>query len=205
MLTVVRCREILGADCRLSDAEVEQLRDFVYGFADLALRVARENHDEGRSWNSRRQRWEERQAERLPGGRLLPGVQPRAAQGPEPGDAVEGVHRLLPFPGDGGGGGLRGAGRVGKHDRPDAAPADADLLPDAPGADPLPGGLHAGPLRAEPVRPPRLEGVSPEARDHAAGGGAADRRLGDREADGRHPGGVQRVRQQRPPGALPSI
>ena len=49
MLTVVRCREILGADCRLTDAEVEKLRDVVYGFADIALRIARESHDEGRS------------------------------------------------------------------------------------------------------------------------------------------------------------
>ena len=29
MLTVGRCREILGADCRLTDAEVEKLRDVV--------------------------------------------------------------------------------------------------------------------------------------------------------------------------------
>ncbi len=42
MLTVARCREILGDDYRLTDAEVEELRDFVYGFADIALRIARE-------------------------------------------------------------------------------------------------------------------------------------------------------------------
>src|SRR5574338_263625 len=111
MLTVARCREILGDDDRLTDAEVEELRDFVYGFADIALRIAREKHAEGRGWNFREHRWEERAAQRLPGGGVLPRLEPRPAEGPEPRDPIAGLHRLLPFPGDGSSGGLRGAGR----------------------------------------------------------------------------------------------
>src|ERR1044072_1026429 len=123
MLNVARCREILGPDSTLSDAEVEELRDLVYGFADIALRIAREKHDEGCGWNSREQRWEERPAERRQGGRLLPRLQLRAVEGPEPGDSGTGLHRLLPHSGHGGGGDLRGAGGVGEHDGPHRAPA----------------------------------------------------------------------------------
>lgn len=37
MLTIQRCREILGKDCALSDAELENLRDQLYGLADVAV------------------------------------------------------------------------------------------------------------------------------------------------------------------------
>src|SRR5947209_4424134 len=124
MLSVARCREILGRDSTLSDAEVEELRDLVYGFADIALRIAREKHDEGCGWNSREQRWEERAAKRLQGGALLPRLQPRPAEGSEPRDPGAGLHRVLPLPGHRGGGSLRGAGGVGEHDGPHRASED---------------------------------------------------------------------------------
>lgn len=37
MLTLKRCREILGKDCTLTDEELEMLRDQLYVIADLAL------------------------------------------------------------------------------------------------------------------------------------------------------------------------
>lgn len=36
MLTVERCREILGDDCTMSDAELELFRDQLHGLADVA-------------------------------------------------------------------------------------------------------------------------------------------------------------------------
>ena len=36
MLKLERCREILGDDCRLSDAELQLLLDQLYGLADVA-------------------------------------------------------------------------------------------------------------------------------------------------------------------------
>ena len=37
MLTLEKCREILGDDCPKSDAELELLRDQLYGLADVAV------------------------------------------------------------------------------------------------------------------------------------------------------------------------
>ncbi|MBM3859221.1 MAG: hypothetical protein FJ395_06180 [Verrucomicrobia bacterium] len=37
MLTLERCREILGKECTLSDSELELLRDQLYGLADVAV------------------------------------------------------------------------------------------------------------------------------------------------------------------------
>lgn len=37
MLTLQKCRSLLGADCKLTDAELEQLRQELYGFADVAV------------------------------------------------------------------------------------------------------------------------------------------------------------------------
>ena len=58
MLTLDRCRDILGTRCRLSDQELEELRDHVYAFADIALRIAKEKHADGLRWNSERKGWE---------------------------------------------------------------------------------------------------------------------------------------------------
>lgn len=40
MLSLNRCREILGADERLSDQEVEHVRGQLYAFAEVAVSVA---------------------------------------------------------------------------------------------------------------------------------------------------------------------
>lgn len=37
MLTLQRCRSLLGIDCKLTDAELEQLRQELYAYADIAL------------------------------------------------------------------------------------------------------------------------------------------------------------------------
>jgi hypothetical protein len=37
MLSLERCREILGSDCPKSDAELEKLRDQLYGLARVAV------------------------------------------------------------------------------------------------------------------------------------------------------------------------
>jgi hypothetical protein len=37
VLTIKRCREILGADCKLTDEEVEALRDQLYVVAEVTL------------------------------------------------------------------------------------------------------------------------------------------------------------------------
>jgi hypothetical protein len=37
VLTLKRCREILGKDCTLTDEELEMLRDQLYVIADMAL------------------------------------------------------------------------------------------------------------------------------------------------------------------------
>lgn len=57
MLTLDRCRELLG-DSRSTDAEIEQLRDFVYELADIAVRTAKDAAAQGRAWNPATLRWE---------------------------------------------------------------------------------------------------------------------------------------------------
>ena len=37
MLTLQKCRELLGRNCPLSDPELESLRDQIYGLADIAV------------------------------------------------------------------------------------------------------------------------------------------------------------------------
>lgn len=37
MIPIERCRNILGKDCTLSDAELENLRDQLYSLADIAV------------------------------------------------------------------------------------------------------------------------------------------------------------------------
>jgi hypothetical protein len=39
MLSLERCREILGTECALSDAELELLRDQLAALADIVLEV----------------------------------------------------------------------------------------------------------------------------------------------------------------------
>ena len=39
MLTVEKCRKILGPDCKLSDSEIEARRDQLYGLADVSIDV----------------------------------------------------------------------------------------------------------------------------------------------------------------------
>ncbi len=47
MLSIDRCRQILGPAARnLSDAQVEQLRDQLYGFADIVVAVFLERRQE---------------------------------------------------------------------------------------------------------------------------------------------------------------
>ena len=43
MLSIVRCREILGTQCPLSDEEVKELRDQLYAVAEIALDANRRN------------------------------------------------------------------------------------------------------------------------------------------------------------------
>jgi hypothetical protein len=44
MLSIDRCRQILGPEARdMSDAQVEQLRDQIYGFADVVVAVVLES------------------------------------------------------------------------------------------------------------------------------------------------------------------
>ncbi len=38
-ISVQRCRELLGKECKLTDQEVESLRDDLYGFADIAITI----------------------------------------------------------------------------------------------------------------------------------------------------------------------
>ena len=37
MLSIERCRYVLGADCQLTDDELERLRDKLYALADIAI------------------------------------------------------------------------------------------------------------------------------------------------------------------------
>ena len=39
MLTLKKCRELLGAKCSLSDSEVEILRDQLYALADISMTI----------------------------------------------------------------------------------------------------------------------------------------------------------------------
>ena len=38
MITIERCRQLLGPDCDLSDQELEDLRDQVYTLANIAIK-----------------------------------------------------------------------------------------------------------------------------------------------------------------------
>lgn len=57
MLSVSRCREILGPRCQMTDAELERLREVAYVFADIVLRIAREKQDDGLVWKKGAQEW----------------------------------------------------------------------------------------------------------------------------------------------------
>jgi hypothetical protein len=37
VLTLQKCRSVLGTDCKLTDSELEQLRQELYAYADIAL------------------------------------------------------------------------------------------------------------------------------------------------------------------------
>jgi hypothetical protein len=48
MISLERCREILGDDARgLSDAEIDHLRQRLYGLADIALSIYLDKKSEG--------------------------------------------------------------------------------------------------------------------------------------------------------------
>jgi len=42
MLTVKRCKELLGPECRLDEGSIEKLRDQLYAIASVALDATRE-------------------------------------------------------------------------------------------------------------------------------------------------------------------
>jgi hypothetical protein len=42
MLSISRCRELLGPDCPLTDQEVERLQNQLYLFAEIALDLYRD-------------------------------------------------------------------------------------------------------------------------------------------------------------------
>jgi hypothetical protein len=46
MLSLAKCREILGADCRLTDTELEAVRDQLSAMADIAIKLIHEGADE---------------------------------------------------------------------------------------------------------------------------------------------------------------
>lgn len=47
MISLERCREILGPDCQLSDEELERLRDQLYTLADIITTAFLENRERG--------------------------------------------------------------------------------------------------------------------------------------------------------------
>lgn len=49
MLSLQRCREILGSSCPATDAEIELLRDQLMAIADVALELGRERLGAGAS------------------------------------------------------------------------------------------------------------------------------------------------------------
>jgi hypothetical protein len=48
MLNLEQCRKVLGAGCKLSDSELEALRDQLYGLADIAIETFIEKRDRDR-------------------------------------------------------------------------------------------------------------------------------------------------------------
>ena len=48
MLTLEQCRKVLGTGCKLSDTELEALRDQLYGLADIAIETFIEKRDRDR-------------------------------------------------------------------------------------------------------------------------------------------------------------
>lgn len=45
MLSLKQCRKILGKSCKLSDRELEELRDSMYGLADIVIEAYLEKRD----------------------------------------------------------------------------------------------------------------------------------------------------------------
>jgi hypothetical protein len=48
MLSLEQCRKLLGPGCKLSDSELEALRDQLYGLADIAIETFIEKRDRDR-------------------------------------------------------------------------------------------------------------------------------------------------------------
>lgn len=48
MLTLEQCRRILGPECKLGDADLEELRGQLYGLADIAIEAFIEQRDRDR-------------------------------------------------------------------------------------------------------------------------------------------------------------
>jgi hypothetical protein len=50
VLSIQKCRFLLGADCKLTDSQIEQLRREIYAFADIAVETfcAQKTADSGR-------------------------------------------------------------------------------------------------------------------------------------------------------------
>lgn len=48
MLTLDQCRKALGTECKLSNSELEALRDQLYGLADIAIETFIEQRDRNR-------------------------------------------------------------------------------------------------------------------------------------------------------------
>lgn len=44
MLSLARCRQILGRSCQLNDQELETVRDQLYALADIAVDTGRQSH-----------------------------------------------------------------------------------------------------------------------------------------------------------------
>jgi len=49
LLNLEKCRFLLGTDCKLTDSEVEQLRQEMYGLADVATQVFRTQKIDGQA------------------------------------------------------------------------------------------------------------------------------------------------------------
>ena len=47
MLSIERCRYVLGADCQLTDGELERLRDDLYALADVTITAFLEQRLQG--------------------------------------------------------------------------------------------------------------------------------------------------------------
>ena len=63
MLTLEQCRKVLGPECKLSDSELEALRDQLYGLADIAIEAFSEQRDQNRM--NRQRKTQSPEVERL--------------------------------------------------------------------------------------------------------------------------------------------